>query len=167
MKRGTQRGNALIETVMFLPILILLLVGMVSLARIYYTYYTAEKILYNLARYVSVQQGANFCDSADPVITAAINYALTGAGDGSGTPVLPGLTADMIQVQPERFSTATGTLGACDCSAIGCDQSQGARPPDFIEVTIPNGYPVQPIIPGLQLDPIPLRPHVMVPFEGT
>lgn len=152
---------------MFLPILFLLLVGMVELGKIYYTYYTLEKILYNLARYVSIQQGANFCDAADPVVTAAINYALTGTGDGSGAPVLPGLTADMILVQPERFSAATTSLGQCDCSATGCDISQGALQPDFIEVSLPNGYLIQPGIPGLRIDPIPLKPHVLVPFEGS
>jgi hypothetical protein len=39
--------------------------------------------------------------------------------------------------------------------------------PDYILVTMPTGYMVRPRIPFITLDPIALRPFVMVPFGGT
>ena len=74
-----RRGGALIESVMFMPILLSLLVGTVELARVTYTYYMLEKVMFNLARFVGTQQGVNFCDNQDASVQAAINYALTGA----------------------------------------------------------------------------------------
>ena len=50
---------------MFVPLLVLLLMGMTELARLTYTYYTLHKILYNLARYVGTQQGVDFCGGSD------------------------------------------------------------------------------------------------------
>jgi hypothetical protein len=55
----------------------------------------------------------------------------------------------------------------CDCSAIGCDASQGGLPPDFIVVSLTNGYTVRPVFLGFSVDPFPLRPNVRVPYGGT
>lgn len=165
MKR---RGNALLETALFLPMLLTLLVGMVQLGRITFTYYALRKTLYSVARYAGTQQGVNFCDTADATLEAAKRFALTGrTEDGAAPPFIPGLTADMISVRIERYSRDTGDLGECDCSATGCDASLGGQPPDFIVVSIPNGYEVRPRIPLVTLDPIPLRPEVRVPYGGT
>jgi Flp pilus assembly protein TadG len=92
-----QRGGAVLETALFVPILVLLLVGMVQIAKVTYTYYTLRKTLYTAARYVATQQGVNLCNAADPAIMAAINLALTGnSTDAGGTdPILPALASDM------------------------------------------------------------------------
>jgi hypothetical protein len=160
------RGAALMEAVMFTPIIIALLVGTVELARVTYTFYTLKKIIYTLARCVGTQQGVNFCDSEDPTVVAAKNYALTGSTDSSDNPTVPGLTPEMIQVRIERYDPASQALAVCDCSATGCDSSQGGQAPDFIVVSL-NGFLVRPLFWGLTVDPFPLRPTVRVPYGGT
>ena len=163
----TRRGGALVETVLFVPVLLALLIGTVDLGRIAYTYYMLEKLMSNLARYVGTQQGVNFCDNQDATVQAAINYALTGQTDSSDNPIIPGLTSSMFQVRIERYDPASQQLEVCDCSTAGCDSSQGGSPPGFIVVSLTNGFPVQPVFWGFQVDPFPLRPEVRVPYGGT
>ena len=44
-RRPAQRGNSLLEAVLFLPILMLLLWGLIEFGRITYTFYTLHKML--------------------------------------------------------------------------------------------------------------------------
>jgi Flp pilus assembly protein TadG len=164
-----QRGGALLETAMFTPLLILLLVGMTELGRIAYTDYTLQKAMYTLARYLGTQQGVNFCAGDDATIAAAKNYAISGSLESGGVPVLPNLTVDMLQVRIERYNSETAQLAECECaaSATGCDTAGGARGPDFIVVSLADGYPVTPAIPYLTSQTIALRPVVRVPYGGT
>jgi hypothetical protein len=146
----------------------LLLFGMVEFARLGYTYFAVQKILYSLARFAGTSQGVNFCDDADPMVLAAKNYALTGTTDASSPALIADLTADMIQVRVEKYNADTQELLQCACEITGCDAQQGAAGPDYIVVTIPNGYPVQLAIPFMpHLDPIPLRPQIRLPYGGT
>lgn len=161
------RGNTILEAALFIPILLLLLAGMVQIAKITYQYYTLKKTLYSLARYVSTQQSVNFCNDADPVVAAAKNFVLTGTTDDTAPLLIPDLTADMIRVQAERYDPDTQSLGECQCSSTGCDAAEGGQSPDFVVVSIPNGYEVRLRIPFLLVDPIALRPEVRVPFGGT
>jgi hypothetical protein len=149
------------------PVLVLLLMGVVELGRVAYTYVALEKILYNLARYLGTQQGVNFCDATDATVVAAKNVALTGTTEATADPYLPNLTADQIEVRIERVNPDTGGLELCDCSSTGCDAAAGGLAPDSIVVSIPEGYPVQLRIPHLLLDPIPLKPQVRLPYGGT
>ena len=153
-----------IEAALWIPVMVLLIVGMVQFGKITYLYYTLKKTVYSAARYLSLQPGTNFCDlGADANVTAAINFALTNSTDGSGTPLIPNLTPDMLQVTTQCVDPASGVAGPCDTS--GCPAI--ARRPDYIMVGIPNGYVVQPRIPMTTLDPILLRPWALVPFGGT
>jgi hypothetical protein len=154
------------EAVMFTPIVLALLIGTVALARVTYTFYTLKKTMYTMARLVGTQQGVNFCDSQDPAVVAAKNFALTGASDSSDNPIVPGLTPQMIQVRIERYDPRSQELTVCDCSATGCDPSQGGLSPDFIVVSL-DGFQVQPVFWGFTVDPFPLRPTVRVPYGGT
>ncbi len=169
MRRRRQSGAILLETALWTPVLILLLMGTVELSRVTYTYYTLKKILYTVARTAGTQQGINFCDDTDAQMAAIKASAVTGTADGTGDPLLRNLTADLITVRIERYSADSGTLAECACeaSATGCDTAQGARGPDYLVVTVPDGYPVTLRLPGLANDPIPLRPHVRLPFGGT
>lgn len=153
---------------MFLPIVFMLLMGLVEFGRLAYTYFAVQKTLYSMARYLGTQQGVNFCDEADPAIVAAKNYALTGTTDGSATPLIADLSADSIRVRAEKYNPDSGEISACTCDASGCDALQGGLGPDFIVISVPDGYPVQLRIPFMaQLDPIPLRPQIRVPYGGT
>jgi hypothetical protein len=164
---SSRRGSTILETVMYLPMLIVLLFGMVEIARVTYTYYTLQKILYTLARHVGTSQAVNFCDSSDAVVAAAKNFALTGSSDGSADPLVPNLTVDQIEVRIERLNRDTGEIAACDCSIAGCDAAQGGTPPEYLVVSIPDGYRIRPIIPYMALEEFPLRPRIRVPFGGT
>lgn len=169
MTRRGQGGGVLLETALWMPFLILLLMGTVELSRVTYTYYTLKKILYTVARTAGTQQGINFCNSADAQVAAIKALAITGNADGAGEPLLPRLSAELISVHIERYTAESGALVECVCEATasGCDSAQGARGPDYVVATLPDGYPVTLRIPGLANDPIPLRPHVRLPFGGT
>jgi hypothetical protein len=153
-----------LEATLFVPIIVLLIVGMVQFGKITYTYYSLRKAVYSAARYLSVQQGVNFCDlTNDANVTAAINFAVTGTADGSGTPLITGLTPDMLQVTAQCVDPASGTPGPC--ANLGCPTV--AQRPDYIMVSIPNGFEVTPRIPVVTLQPFNLYPYVTVPFGGT
>ncbi len=77
-------GRRFSEAALFVPIIFALFIGMEELARVTYNYYMIQKTLAGLARYLGTQQGVNFCNGADPILTAAINNALTGTTDASG-----------------------------------------------------------------------------------
>jgi hypothetical protein len=168
MKRRAKSGGVLMETVLWVPMLVLLFMGTVELTRVTYTYYTLKKILYNLARYAGTQSGVNFCDQNDLALQSAKAAAITGTPDGSGEPLLPNLAADQIVIRLERFSAESGLVQECPCeaSAYGCDASQGAPAPDYIVATIPEGYAMNLRLPWVINEPIPLRPQVRVPFGG-
>ena len=102
IRSRARKGSALIEVALLTPFIILLLVGMVNLARITYIYYTLRKTVYAIARYAGTQQGVNFCDAADPTVAAAINFGLTGTTDASQPIFVNGLTAGMIVITPQR-----------------------------------------------------------------
>ena len=153
---------------MLIPIVAMLLFGTVELARIGWTFFTIEKMFNQIARDAGAQQAINFCDPADPQLLNILNYATTATEDGSGTPILPNLTATNIAVQVERLDPTTQTLGVCDCSITGCDLAAGGRSPDFIVVYLTDGYTVSPRIPFMAaIVPFVLRPHVRMPFGGT
>jgi Flp pilus assembly protein TadG len=166
-KLGGRGGNTILETAIFLPMLLVLLVAMEQIGKLTYTYYTIKKIEFTIARFLATQQGVNFCaGTGDPSIAAAINLGLTGTTDGTGAPFLTDLTADMIVITPEIVDSS-GVSAVCTCDITGCDESVGGGSPAYITVGIPSGYPVAPIIPFTTTQTIPLVPEVKVPYEGT
>jgi hypothetical protein len=166
-RRRGLRGSAILESALFVPIIFALFIGMEELARVTYSYYMIQKTLAGLARYLGTQQGVNFCNGADPILSAAINNALTGTTDASGAPVITGLTPDMIQVSIEQYNPATQQLNPCACGAPGCDPSQGGTAPGYISVSLANGYTVRPLFWGFSINSFALQPSVTVPYGGT
>ena len=166
-RRALQSGSSLLETAMFLPIMLLFLVGTIELGKVVITYFALQKTMYSIARYVGTLQGANFCDDADTAITQAKNVVITGSSSGDGNALISGLTASQVQVRIERVNADTGELLQCECSIAGCDAGAGGLAPDFVVVSLPDGYQVGPVFPLFQVDPFLLRPRVRVPFGGT
>jgi hypothetical protein len=155
-----------VEVAMWMPVLLLLIAGVIQFGKITYLYYTLRKIEYTIARSVAIASGVNFCpDANDTLVQGAIEFALTGTSDGSGTPLVSNLTPGMISVTTECIDPATGLPGPCDTS--GCDGAAGAHPPDYVVVTIPGGYQVQPRIPFILLESFQLKPTVAVPYGGV
>jgi hypothetical protein len=161
-------GTTVLELAMLTPIILLLLVGMAQIAKVTYIYYTLRKTEYAIATYLSSQQGVNFCDPNDPAIAAAITFGLTGTTDNTQPVFVVGLTSDMIQVSAESIDPTSGapTAYGSGCLGAGTPMFDGA-PPDQIVVSMPNGYMVQPRIPFLPVDAIPLKPLTKVPYGGT
>lgn len=166
MKLASRSGNALIETAMFMPLFILLLVATAEVARVTFVYYQVQKSLYGIARIIGTRNGANLCDSGDPELTTTKNYVLTGSSDG-GEALITGLTPDMVQVRMERQEEGSDLAGECECSLTGCDVAQGGRPPHFIVVTVPDGFQISVTIPYLLQQPIVFRPTVRVPYGAS
>ncbi len=161
-----ERGAALLEAVLFLPIIFMLTWGMIDLARIGMTYYELHKMMYSIAQYSVTSQNVNFCDDADPVVAAAKNLALRGSVDESSALRLPNLTVDLVTVRAERVDVDSQAPNQCECSASGCDAAAGGRGPDFIVVTIPDGYTVKTNIPFVPSETFLLRPKVRFPYGG-
>lgn len=153
-----------LEGALWIPIMVLLVVGTIQFGKISYTYFSLRKAVFSAARYLAVQQGTNFCDLADDVNAQnALNFAVN--DPTTGAPLISGLTTDMLVIATECVDPATGAVGACNTN--GCGANIGSQRPDYIIVGIPGGFNVTPRIPGLRLDPIPLRPSVTVAFGGS
>src|SRR2546423_9729527 len=120
----------------------LLILGMLRIGEIPYLYYTLKKALYATAQYLATQQGVDFCADSTGLVAAAKNFGLTGTSDGSAESFLPALTIDQLEVTPECYDPATQTVATC---VLSCDGSAAnIVQPDFIVVTIPSGYTVNP-----------------------
>jgi hypothetical protein len=176
IRRGNRRlrkdarrrsGSSIVEAAMWVPLLFMFFFGIVEFGRLSYTYYTVHKILYNIARAAGTQPGSNFCDESDPTIQAIKEFSLAAVGEeNSSGNVLDDLTPEMISIRVERYNTETEAIEECECANTGCDAAGGGVAPGYITVSIPDGYPIQLTLPNMNLDPIPLRPVVRVPYGG-
>jgi len=156
-------GNVAVETALFVPVLVLLIVGMVQFGKITYQYYVLKKILYAAARELSLQQGVNFCDLAnDAAAQAALQFALN---DSTGALLIPNLTPDMLQISTACATPGDPSAPPGPCDSAGCPSISGR--PGFVMLSIPEGYQVRPRIPMVDLPPVFLRPAVTLPFGGV
>ena len=152
-----RRGNMAVEAALFIPILVLFIVGMVQFGKVTYVYFSLKKIVWAAGRQLAVQQGVNYCDVAnDATAQAAIQFALN---DATGAPIIEQLTTLNVSAQ---CSAADGTLTACECA----DETTRPRPAQLL-VTIPDGYTVQVRIPFLNPIPVTLQAYALVPFGGV
>jgi hypothetical protein len=165
--RTRKQGQALLETALYLPFLFLFLFGTIELGKVVYTYFALQKALYSIGRLAATAQGIDLCNTGDPILAGIENVVLTGSSDGQGTPIIQGLAATDIQIRVERFDPVNNVLTICDCSVSGCDTNAGGLAPDFIVISLANGYPVAPVFPLFHVDPFPLRPQIRMPFGGT
>jgi Flp pilus assembly protein TadG len=151
-----RRGNMAIEAALFIPVLVLLIVGMVQIGKVTYVYYTLKKMVWAAGRQLATQQGVNYCDFAsDATGQAVVAFALN---DANGTPIIAEVTTLNVSA---HCAEADGTLTACVCE-------EGMRPtPAHLLVTIPDGYTVQVRIPFLNPIPVTLQPFALVPFGGV
>src|SRR5262245_32160416 len=164
-----QRGQAAVELALLLPILMLLLFGVVQLARVYYTYHTLQKALRSGAGFIAHLSNVNFCDDQNETFLDARNYIVFGNQEGSGAPVVNGLTPEMVQIIPERADVDTATIEQCACSEDGasCDITSAGRAPDYVVVNFgATGFPVDVRFPFVTLGSIPLHPSVRMAVTG-
>lgn len=85
-----QRGAAIVEFALILPLLLVLSIATVEFGRALHQFNTVAKSVRDAARYLSVQPpGTN--------LTQAANLIVYGNTAGTGTPVAPGLTTSHVQ----------------------------------------------------------------------
>jgi Flp pilus assembly protein TadG len=96
-----QRGIAMVEFTIVLPVLLLLMLGVTELGRALIRYNALTKTVHDGARFAASfalwggSQGVNI----DPqLLTETRNVVVYGNKDGTGSPVLSGLQTSQIQV---------------------------------------------------------------------
>src|SRR5678815_3014390 len=93
--RRDERGVQLVELAVVLPLLLMLFAATAEFGRYFYEYTTAAKASRVAARYLvskSVASATNYEGQAK-------NLVVYGNIGGSGSPVLPGMTAANVQVE--------------------------------------------------------------------
>jgi len=162
MRRRT-RGNMLLEGILWIPFMVLLVVGTIQFGKVYYTYYSLRKAVFSAAKYLAAQQNTNFCDLADDInAQTALNLAVN--DPNSGNQLISGFTSSNLLVSTECVDPVSGAVVPCDVSQ--CGSGGGAQRPDYIVVGVTGfTYPIR--IPLLNVDPIPLSPQVTVAFMGS
>ena len=135
------KGQSLVEMALVCMIFFFLLFGILEFGRALYTYNTIVQNTRAAARWAVV----NVLDNSDVAdIAKTKNVVLYGNPTGSGTPLLIGMTAAMVNVSVNPLEVDTGT------------------PPKPISQKISvsvSGYPFQFII--------PLAPNITIPAFET
>ena len=170
-RKPNQRGQAVIELAFQIPLMMLLLFGAVQIARVFYTYHALHKILRGGAGMLGRSVNVNYCVAEDTALADARNFMVYGNLQGEGSPVVAGLTTDMIQILPERGTAGATDLNQCFCQdgaedSDSCDILSGGRSPDFIVVNLGPGFPFQTSFPFVNLGTVDLRVSVRMPVTG-
>ena len=165
----SERGQAATELAFLIPLLLLILFGAFQVARVFYLYHTLQKALRGGAGLLARSASVNYCDASDAALTDARNFMVFGNLQGLGTPVVQGLTPEMIQILPERTGPDSTAVTECLCTeeAESCDVSAGGRAPDFIVVNLVNGFPMPVLFPLINLGTMNLRVSVRMPVTGS
>jgi len=172
-KTNSQRGQAVVELAFQIPLMLLLLFGGFQIARIFYTYHTLQKALRGGAGFVARSTNVNYCAIEDATLAAARNFVVFGnlPPGTTPTPVVPGLTTDMIQILPERGVAESTAVTPCTCGNArddpeSCDVLSGGRAPDFVVVNLGSGFPLTVPFPFVNLGTINLNVSVRMPVTG-
>ena len=95
-----ERGTQLVELAIVLPILLVLFGAAAEFGRFFYTYQTLAKATRTGARYLTIKQPTADNDEK------AQNMVVYGNPDGTGDPVVAGLTPGMVRVVREGANPA-------------------------------------------------------------
>lgn len=96
-----ERGVAIVEFTITLPLLLLMMLGTAELGRMLSQYNTLTKSVRDSARYVASKAAAGttrVITITTAVRTAATNLAVTGNTGGTGSPLLPGLATGNVTI---------------------------------------------------------------------
>ena len=103
----TRRGIATIEFVICAPVLLFLMLATAEVGRLLYQYNTLMKAARDGARYVAAHasdNGTRVVSISTQVSNETRNLVVTGNIAGTGTPVLPGLSIDQVDVEVDEPS---------------------------------------------------------------
>ena len=95
-----EQGTQLVELAIVLPILLLLFATTAEFGRFFYTYTTLTKATRSAARFLVTTQDKAAAD------LGAQNLVVYGNTEGTGTPIVSGLTTDNVQIS--RQGTVNG-----------------------------------------------------------
>lgn len=122
-----QRGVAMVELAIILPLLLAICFAITEFGRAIYTYNTLAKSVRDAARYLSMQATKD-----TTAWNTAKNLVVFGNPAGNGSPLVPGLNASKVAI--------------CDASNCAANLNQGSNPViNTVTVTI-TGYQFTPII---------------------
>ena len=168
----SQRGQALLELAFQIPVMLLLLFGGVQVGRIFYTYHTLQKALRGGAGMLARSSNVAYCDPNEMLLADARNFIVYGRLEGGGSPVVSGLTPDLIQIVPERQIVDSTSVTTCTCGGgsepdpESCEPAPDGRPPDFVVVHLGSGFPLSVPVPFVNFPTINLRVSVRMPVTG-
>lgn len=167
-KRNCSRGQAVVEIAFLIPLAMILLFGIYQFGRVFFLYQTLQKAVRGGAGLIAKTSNVNFCDPSDLAFVDVRNFIVYGNLEGAGTPIVQGLTPDLIQISAERTIPGSATVTDCICGqdTDSCDPTQGGRPPDFIVVNLGAGYQLDVQFPFVTLPPIPLKVSVRMAVTG-
>lgn len=95
-----QQGTALVETVVCLPVLLLLMIAAGEITNAFMQHNTLTKAVRDGARYAAgtAINGAKVLDLSATIVNETRNLVVYGNRTGSGSPVLPNLTVAAVSV---------------------------------------------------------------------
>ena len=120
-----ERGQAATELAFLVPLLMMILFGTFQVGRVFFLYHTLQKALRGGAGMLARSANVNYCSADDGALADARNFIVFGNLQGMGTPVVQGLTPEMVQILPERTGTDSTAVTECLCTEEGdsCDVS--------------------------------------------
>lgn len=112
--RRRKNGNALIEFAIAFGFLLTIFAGAFEVGYVYFVYNQLESAVHGAARFASLQTYSSTTANPRPEFSNAVkNMVVYGNPNGSGSPVVPGLTTSHVAVVvdfergvPERITVA-------------------------------------------------------------
>jgi Flp pilus assembly protein TadG len=111
MKRA-QRGTAIVEFALVLPLLLLLTMTTTEFGRAIYQYNTIVKSLRDATRYLSMQ-------TPNTKLTEAKNLVVFGNIAGTGPALVPGLTVAKVSIPPWQQIGSTPVINTVKVTVTG------------------------------------------------
>lgn len=111
MKRP-QKGTAIVEFALILPLLLLLTMTTTEFGRAIYQYNTIVKSLRDAARYLSVQ-------TPNTKLTEAKNLVVFGNVAGTGQALVPGLTVAKVSIPPWQLTGSNPVMSTVTVTVTG------------------------------------------------
>jgi len=116
----TQRGVAMVEFLISVPVLLMLFAAVIEFGIMFYTQTTLNKAVQDGVRYLagrSVYGQLNFTEIRPQVRTEAINLVVYGNIWANGNPLIENFDPSMVEVNCLYGTTATATGSRCTADA--------------------------------------------------